>query len=73
MVSITFDIIFMLQHYVWFPASAHQRIVVQAGKTSELASPSPSGSGQGSPFKVQIEHNGLETQRNEIETTIKDP
>ena len=64
----------MLQHYVWFrEPSGHQRIVVQVGKSSELASPLPNGSGKASPFKIEISPNELEAQRNNVESTIKSP
>lgn len=69
--SIIFDVIFMLQHYVWFKEPVHQRVVVQVGKTSELASPLPDASGKGSPFKIEIGPNEIESQRNTVESTIK--
>ena len=61
----------MLQHYVWFKEPVHQRVVVQVGKTSELASPLPDASGKGSPFKIEIGPNEIESQRNTVESTIK--
>lgn len=74
LVSITFDIIFMLQHFVWFrEQTGHQRVVVQVGKSSELASPIPNGSRKESPFKVEIGPNELEAQRNSVESTVKSP
>lgn len=72
LVSITFDVIFMLQHYVWFrEPTGHQRVVVQVGKSSELASPLPNASGKGSPFKIEIGPNELEAQRNNFESNVK--
>lgn len=71
----------MLQHYVWFrEPTGHQRVIVQVGKTSELASPVPKGSGYpisnelykaSSPFKIEIGPNELEIQRSTKESTIK--
>lgn len=71
LVSIIFDIIFMLQHYVWFREPTHQRVVVQVGKSSELASPFPNGSGKTSPFKIEIGPNALESQAHTKESSIK--
>lgn len=73
LVSIIFDVIFMMQHYVWYREPVHQRVVVQVGKNSELASPHPSGSGKSSPFKIEIGPNELEAQRNTVESTVKSP
>lgn len=64
----------MLQHYVWFrEPTGHQRVVVQVGKTSELSSPLPNGSGKSSPFKIEIGPNELEAQRNTVDSTVKSP
>ena len=69
--SIVFDVIFMLQHFVWFKEPVHQRIVVQVGKNSELASPLPSMSGKSSPFKIEIGPNEIES--NAVESSSKNP
>lgn len=63
----------MLQHYVWFREPVHQRVVVQVGKNSELASPATEGSRQASPFKIEIGPNELEAQRNTVESAVKSP
>lgn len=73
LVSIIFDVIFMMQHFVWFREPVHQRVIVQVGKSSELPSPHPSGSGKTSPFKIEIGPNELEAQRNTVESTVKSP
>lgn len=64
----------MLQHYVWYREPVHQRIVVQVGKNSELASPLPNEPGRSSsPFKIEIEPTELEAQRNTVESSVKSP
>lgn len=73
LVSIIFDIIFMLQHYVWFKDPVHQRVVVQVGKSSELNSPSPKETGKTSPFKIEIGPAENESQSNNFESAIKNP
>lgn len=73
LVSIVFDVIFMMQHFVWFKDPVHQRVVVQVGKSSELDSPLPKELGNASPFKIEIGPSEIESQRNNVESTIKTP
>jgi hypothetical protein len=70
----------MMQHYVWYRESSHQRVVIApTGKNSELASPlnqasvapkggESNGSGpvsrKGSPFRTVLSVEELEAQRN---------
>lgn len=68
-----FDIIFMLQHFVWFKDPVHQRVVIQVGKSSELNSPLPKESGKTSPFKIEIGPSEIESQRNNVEASVKNP
>jgi hypothetical protein len=63
----------MLQHFVWYREPVHQRIIVQVGKTSELDSPHPVGSGKSSPCKIEIGPSELEAQRNTAESSVKSP
>lgn len=65
--SIIFDLIFMLQHFVWYKETSHQRIVVQPGKSSELSSPLTKDSGKDNPIQSEIEPKELEAQRNNAE------
>lgn len=74
-VSILFDIIFLLQHYVWYPETGHhQRTVVEVGKSSELASPIPKNIDnlKNSPFNLDKDKNPkeLEAQKNNTERVI---
>lgn len=57
----------MLQHFVWYRETSHQRVVISVGKTSELSSPKTKDSGKNSPFKLKIEPKELEAQRNNVE------
>ena len=61
----------MLQHYVWFREPAHQRVIVQGDKTSELSSPIPADQVGSSQFKIEIGPNELEAQNNAVESISK--
>lgn len=74
LVSIVFDVIFMLQHYVWYKEPVHQRVEVTAGKTSELNSPARSVSAEkASSLNIESGESELESQRNTVDSGVKSP